>query len=204
MNISKTALALGLLGTSVLVLTGCGSKGATNSNASANKSLDTSNATSTASSNGQATNSPSNSQTSNEAQSSSNSTGSTGSANEISNSSSSGNTRPVYVFNQPILKAMYAILRAQSVGPIEPPQNLVKETGKWKSKVSLKMLNYAPKQERQLDKQLITSIRSSKGIPLLKELPGYKLKHYKTPTSSGAYWWPMNNQWPKWVSPTKH
>ncbi|WDL95833.1 hypothetical protein [Alicyclobacillus sp. ALC3] len=108
----------------------------------------------------------------------------------------------VYVFSQPMLKAMYAVEIAKSAGPIEPSQAIAQDTRLWSSKVSPAMLAYVPAQERSLDEQLINSIHRK--LTMLQAIPGYTLKNYQTPAGGGSYWWPTDNQWPQWVDPVVH
>ncbi|RIV26391.1 hypothetical protein D2Q93_04265 [Alicyclobacillaceae bacterium I2511] len=118
----------------------------------------------------------------------------------VSNTGTSQTQAKVYVFSQPILKAMYAALKDSSAGPIIIPTDITRGTIIWAQRLSVDMLSYVPEQDRALDKQLINGIRNPQEPPL-KDLPGYTLKSYQTPTGGGSYWWPTDNVWPKWVDP---
>ncbi|QRF24937.1 hypothetical protein FY534_14280 (plasmid) [Alicyclobacillus sp. TC] len=173
----------GIALTIVGLLTGCGTGGGVSSGSTPTKNITNTTSTNNTSAVAPSNNSPyGNNKTT------------------VSNTFTSQTQTKVYVFSQPILKAMYATLRDISVGPIEPPKDIVQGTRIWASKVSLGMLNYVPEQDRALDKQLINGIRNPQESPL-KYLSGYTLKSYQTPTGSGSYWWPANNLWPKWVDP---
>ena len=111
-----------------------------------------------------------------------------------------GTQAGVYVFSQPILKAMYATVVTFSVGPIFPPQEIINKTRQWAPKVSTAMLPYVPSQERALDRQIIEAIH---GKTSLKTLPGYVWRQYNTPVGGGSYLWPINDKWPKWVDPIR-
>lgn len=187
-------IVAGIALTTVSVLAGCGA--ATTSPSANIVTNNTTNTTSTMNAAG-ATNTANNA-TKNTSTEPSNSSSST------TNNTTGTNQTPakVYVFSQSILKAMYVAKKDSSVGPIEPPNDIVQGTKVWASKVSLAMLNFVPEQDRALDKQLIDEIRNPQEPPL-KDLPGYTLKSYQTPTGGGSYWWPTNNIWPKWVDPVQ-
>ncbi len=127
--------------------------------------------------------------------------------------SSPSNASPsaTWLFSLSDLEEIYATLSYRSVGPILPPTAIQQAVQHWEYQVSPAMLPYVPQRDASLDTTLIKAIQQYRGriissnqaLVQVSSLPGWTFQRDQLPSGNRDFWWPSNNHWPTWITPSK-